>query len=164
MEEELAAGPRGFADVWQRVTGAVTGVETQRPREEAERLAAFIRNENRDMAFYGALAERSSPLCRDHILRIARDEQGHLLDLQTEYFLLTGDSCPVSPPSQHGSPAGLLSALRGAYDNELQGAAASEAAAGQTPRDDLKELYRRHAEEERAHAVILYRLIRQALT
>jgi rubrerythrin len=164
MEDELTSGLRGFADVWQRVTGTSSGTETQGPQEEEKQLAAFIRDENRDMVFYEALADRSSPHCREQILQLLRDERRHLLDLQTEYFLLTGDSCPVSPPAKHGFPAGLLSALRDSYDNELQRAAAYESGAGQTRRDDLKELCRRHAEEERAHAAILYRLIRQALT
>ena len=164
MDDDLTAGLRNFADVWERVTGASAGTELQRPPEEAERLAALIRDENRDMAFYGDWAERGSPRCRAQLLRIQGDERRHLLKLQTEYFLLTGDSCPVSPAAARGSPTGLLSALRDAYDSELQGAAAYEAAAGQTPRDDLKELYRSHAEDERAHAAVLYRLIRQALT
>jgi rubrerythrin len=164
MDEELTAGLRGFTNVWQRVTGAAAEAETKRPASEAARLAAFIRDENSAVSFYSALSGVCPPRCREQLLRLQRDERRHLRDLQTEHFLMTGDSCPVSPPLQHASRVGLLSALRGAYDKELESAAAYEAAAGQTTRDDLKELYRRHAEEERDHAAILYRLIRQALT
>ena len=83
-----------------------------------ERLAGLIRREAAGAAMYTLLAikTKGSPAERA-FRRAASDGERHEKQLQAEYFLLTGDTCPV--PREEPSAPYLLEAARRQYIEEL---------------------------------------------
>ena len=90
---------------------------------------------------------------RRELLEMARDERDTERSLQTEHLLLTGDT--VAVPGKSANVLYVIKALRDAYGAELTNAAEYGREAGTLPDCALKELYRRLARRERAHAAVL---------
>ncbi len=155
-----AAGAGPFSDfeqVWSRVTGAPEDAGA----EDAAVLRELIADEARDRALYLALARRVRAASAA-LTELAGDEREHFTALQTEYYLLTGETCtpPESCPMIHGA----LSALRGAHAGELAGAERYMRAAESAGDAARGELFRAHAADERRHAETLRRLIMRAMS
>lgn len=153
MNEEVLSGLKSFDRVWSRVTGETKPTDAETPgKGEVEAIKEFIADEARDEAFYLALAERSGRAART-LRCIAGDEQNHKRALQLECFLLTGDCCAVAPSCPVVGP--ILESMRIAYANELKGAANYLAAAEATKSEQLRDLFRLHAADEKNHAEAL---------
>lgn len=148
--------------VWQQVRGeSAAPVCTKEDREE-QTLAAFLADEDRDRALYGALAARCAGPAGRTLARLRDDEARHWRALQREFFLLTGNSAPAGRRKAERT-AGVLSALRRAALRERQGADAYLRAAGETASPRLGALYRRLAGDEARHARELLALLEKAM-
>lgn len=165
--DDIKHGLEGFGPLWARVArpdapadAAAPPAAAERKPGDAETLSGLISDEAQAAAFYDRLA----PKCRSRsrqISEIASDERLHLKHLQTEYFLLTGDSFPPAPacPLMRGG----LSDLRAAYLDERAAAEKYLNCAASASSDALAELYRGHAADEAEHARILRGLIMGAI-
>ena len=162
MDERFDQSLERFRSVWQRVAVPSQPPETNRmlppappPPEEGEqaRLHLFLERETELLSLYRALSRRTGNSAAG---RLFSDTQKHLRRLQTEYFLLTGDT--LAPPGQK-SPAGVLPLLRRAYLSEGELAEQYEA----VDTSPLRELYQGRAETARSHRETLRRMIARAL-
>ncbi len=157
MDANTKAALEGFGAVWSRVCGGQPEADGRENGLEA--LRGFIADEACAAAYYEAAAGRF-PRFAQRLRELARDERGHLRSLQGEHFLLTGEI--YLPPESCPLPRGGLRALRRAYCDELEAAAAYVSAA-QGADEALAGLYRRNASDEERHASILKELILRAL-
>ncbi|MCC8155982.1 MAG: hypothetical protein LIO54_01645 [Oscillospiraceae bacterium] len=130
-----------FAEVWRRAApdtngraaenGAARMTEDARScvsdGSEARTLAALIGQEYRAEQRFTALAAQTGGRAAETLLRLAAGCRGLVRQLQTEYFLLTGDSCP--PPREAPPTDGLPAGLRRAWEETLSAERAYLAAA-----------------------------------
>jgi rubrerythrin len=164
MDKDILQGLKNFDRVWSRVSDAAAGREHSShmtSNSDAETLKTFIEDESKDYAFYIDLAGKCRASGRTAIMRIASDERRHSKMLQTEYFLLTGDSCVPSRSCPYTD--GVLSALRRAYMNEVEGSRKYKKAAQETKIPKLAELYSALSEEEKRHSEVIRELIERAI-
>lgn len=163
MDEGINQSLERFRSVWQRVAVPSQPPETEQtlppvspsPGEgEQARLRLFLERETELLSLYRALSRRTGNSAAG---RLFSDTQKHLRRLQTEYFLLTGDT--LAPPPGQKPPAGVLPLLRRAYLSEGELAEQYEAA-GTGP---LRELYLARAEATRSRRETLRGMIARAL-
>lgn len=156
MDERFAPGLERFGPVWQRVTSPSRPPEP--PPSPAgggqARIRLFLERETELLTLYRALSRRTRNAMAGRLLS---DTQKHLRRLQTEYFLLTGDS--FAPPPGREPPPGILPLLRRAYLMEGELAEQYEAAGT----DPLRELYRDRAKTARSRQGTLRGMIARAL-
>ncbi len=89
--------------------------------------------------------------------KLAADEKKHFSRLQSEYFILTGDTYAVKPfPS--GTPKGLLPALRESFISETKAAEDYVAAARESDKR-LFNLFSMLADDAEMHAESLGKFI-----
>ena len=159
MNDDILYGLQNFDRVWSRVAGGMEAPPSASRDDEAA-LREFIADELRDAAFYSELARRAGWASR-MLRRIAAEETGHKKNLQTEYFLLTGDSYVAEPSCP--AVSAVLDSMRLAYANEPKGAECYLAAAEATKSEQLREMYRMHASDETSHAEALRSMISRAI-
>ncbi len=160
MKEEYARGLEYFENVWARVAGEPPAYSKKQPDCDEASLRSLIVAEAAAVEFYKKLAMRSGS-SRHIFSGIASDEQRHLRHLQTEYYLLTGDS--YVPPASCPLMRGGLSDLRHACLDEREAQRSYLDEAGRTEREGLAKMYRSHASEEARHAETLRKLIMRAV-
>ena len=110
---------------------------------------------------FARLARIFARPARNVLLRIAAEERKHLERLQLEYFILTGDTIPISKSTPKTD--GKLSVLRLAYNREMQLAESYLNVAEVIKDQSFKEFCTTFASEEKEHAMILRKLILSAM-
>lgn len=160
MKEDYAQGLEYFESVWSRVAGDPPTKSGQASDCDEVTLRSLIVAEATALDFYRKLAARSST-SRRIFAGIAEDEQRHLRHLQTEYYLLTGDS--YMPPESCPLLRGGLSDLRHACLTKREAERTYLDEAGRTERDKLAQMYRNHSNDESRHAEIIRKLIMRAV-
>lgn len=126
-------------------------------REYAARLESYIESERYTHALY----KRLSGMCKGdmsvHLRRMSEDEGRHLKAMQTEYYLLTGDTCPEKNRVDTGGD--FLECLRRAYSGEL-GAAEGYADEAEKCHDEaLRRLYLVQSADEHRHRAMVKRMV-----
>ena len=135
--------------------------EMPQATDDAAVLRRLMDGESVAVAYYRRLACRSGRNSASQFRQIASDEEQHLRQLQTEYYLLTGDS--YNPTKAEPVDQGLLSALRTAYQAEQSDYQAYMRAAESTASTALAALYVDHAADEARHAQQLRRMVERVM-
>ena len=120
MNETSALEPRRFAAVWERVNAG------QAPNaDSSELLVQLIESAHvREMLYKSA--SRSLPYFTKQLKNLSSRENHAISALQTEYFLLTGDTYPLIRSETKQTPP--LLALRSCFMSENQSRCALESA------------------------------------
>ena len=115
MSEPLPHLSERFEAVWQRVNAPCPQEAPAENPADAHRvlLRELIEAESRQGRAYASLARTMSGSPR--LLSLSADARSCLRQLQTEYFLMTGDSCAVA---QYKNEVRGLNALRDLYFGE----------------------------------------------
>jgi rubrerythrin len=144
-----------FAAVWGRVTGEIPA------ENELSRLRRWIRDEAEECSAYEELLHASLPSAIRETLRgILREERRHLKQLQTLYYLRTGDSA-VPAHAGNGKRMPFLQAMRERYAAELSQSESYGKAAAE--KKDLAALCLQLSAEEEMHALQLRRIMERLL-
>ena len=163
---------RTFDQVWQRIgvpdrfgppptRPSPTG-PPERPHRQAEKeLYHFLKSESELSGIYARLL-RQMP--NNHqFRRLKAETEDAVRNLQTEAFLLTGDSFRVPPSAPNRGNAagkqGALTLLRSAFRKET--ALASEYSS--VPPGPLTPLYRKLSQQSENHAETLRFILRRAM-
>ena len=103
MDEEWKQTLDDFSRIWPRVVGSVPPPSP--PRDAPEELAALIRRETAARRRYQAMAGETKGTNAAAWARLAAGSRRLIRKLQTEYYLRSGDSCPVpyQPVQNYGS-------------------------------------------------------------
>ncbi len=129
-------------------------------------LEDFIEDEVSDSAYYAALAGKTSQSAARAVFnRLSADERRHSRQLQTAYFLLTGNSYTPRRPAPL-PPRSMLEALRQRYAAEISGAKAYADAAlrlRDTDEPELRDMLIAFAADEKRHASEIKRLVESSL-
>ena len=148
--------PAGFEQVWARVNALSVNELPDTTERELER---FIMAEQHTIAAYQKMLQQLKVSDRQLLLQILADEKRHLKNLQMEYFMETGDTCPVHI-SENKEADGLMASLRRSVLGEKEASAAySKAAEGRC--EELKSMYKAMAGDEERHSVMLKELLRR---
>jgi Uncharacterized conserved protein len=124
-------------------------------------LKDFIDYEYQTIQLYKKLAMCCTGFNRQELMRISADEKMHMCKLQTELFLISGDThCPTPVCTRID---GVMRALSMAYRHELEAEEAYLDAAKETRRSELARLYRCIAEDECRHAKTIRGIIERAM-
>jgi len=169
MEDKTDARLEQFDRVWARVladhdAGAqllACPISGSRTQGTAERLAAFLEAEERDLERYRELYRRTGGASRRLFCELAAEERRQLRRLRAAYFLLTGDSHIGRPPAEE--PAGLMALLRRACLSAAEDAAAYREEAAGPAGEELGSLLRQLAEETAGHARRLRALLERMM-
>jgi rubrerythrin len=146
-----------YDSVWDRVFGDADG---QSSGDDLKTLREFMDDEASDGAYYRALAKKYPKSCKA-FSEMAADEERHLRELRTAYFILTGNVyTPKVNPVQITS---FTSSLRKQYLGEAEGAKAYTDAAGATKNPKLRDIYLSHARDETRHRDTLESMLQSAL-
>ncbi len=141
--------------VWDRVanTSAPSGPEglTKALRDFIDRVERA-----RDMYALLALKTKGTALSKE-LSELAGAEADTGRRLQTEYFLLTGDTCV--PGTARASAPYLMGALRDAHAGELENAKAYAALAAAVSEGKLRETLYDLSARERSHAEKLREIV-----
>lgn len=161
-----------FNRVWERVRAARSErlMQPERPYtgkaaplNMKSALEGFIENEVSDSGYYSALASKTTQLkARRLFMRLSAEEKNHARQLQTAYFLLSGNSYAVKRPAKT-PPRSMLEALRQRYSAENEGAAAYLSAAERTDNSELKQFFSELARDEKRHAAEIKRLVESSM-
>lgn len=157
MENNILQDLKNFDNVWMRVSEYASDPVHMAEKGDEAVLKAFIEDESKDLAFYIDLACKCRAPGSVIIRGIAADERRHLKILQTEYFLLTGDSCVPSRSCPYTD--GVLSALRKAYIHETEENKEYLKASEETKNPRLGALYEELAADEKRHLDRIRKLI-----
>ena len=150
-----------LTQVWLRVSGSGEDTES-RETDAASRLRRFINCEAAHGAMYTLLAIKTKGGPAEHVFRrAAEDERRHEKLLQTEYFLLKGDTCV--PESIQPSAPYPLEAIRRQYIEETRCAQAYEAEAAKASDPRSKTLFSQLARDERRHAAAMRALVERLM-
>ncbi len=145
----------GFASVWNRVTGTNTA------ENELAKLQRWIRDEAEGARSYETLLHGRLPAPAAETLRgILRQQRRQLRQLQTLYYLRTGDTLAVSLPERREMQP-WMKALRERYDAALTQAEGYRQAASE--RRDTAALCAMLAEEKEGQAIRLRQLAERLL-
>lgn len=93
MDEEWKQTLEDFSRVWPRVGGGAP--PSPPPQAAPEELAALIREETAAQRSYLGLAGKTEGSAAAAWARLAAGSRKLLRRLQTEYYLRSGNSCPV---------------------------------------------------------------------
>ena len=157
MDMDDTVDLEGLERAWRRVRAPETPESAPEDSLRAE-LARFIRNASAAGAMYGLLAMKTGGSAAEGVFRrLARQELDTEKRLQTEYFLLTGDTW-AAPPVRPSAPS-VAGAVRSACLAESDNADALEAAALRRPETRSAGLLGELASRERAHAQALRELL-----
>lgn len=168
--DSLPAGLENFESVWARVvassdekkeTAAAEPAAGEHMYGDRSVLEELIGLSHRNARIYRSLALRCHSRLSGELKSLERGAEGRLKKLQTEYFLLTGDS--LTPPDFNTPDGGVPSALRDAYVNEREIARSCLAFAGKTRSEDLKALCSVIGDAAAAHEKKLRRIIENIL-
>ena len=129
-------------------------------RDYATRLENYIESEARSRALYAALACRMGGRAGAVLRSMSADEGRHLRAMQTEYYLLTGDSLACVRPDISGDSQELL---RRAYAVELAAAEGYAAEAEKHTDGALRALFLAQSRDERCHRHRIKMLLGSAL-
>ncbi len=172
MDADLKRALDNFDSIWGRVKASgegsgkkgVTGVHVPQDKaaSDAALLKKLISEDARAAETYAELARVFSKPAKGALLKMAAEERRHVERLQLEFFLLTGDTFPVSKSAS--GVAGRLVSLRSAYNRENEMAESYLTAAEGMKDHDLRELCVAFASEEREHAGTLRKLILKAMS
>ena len=158
MDEEWKQTLEDFTTrVWPRVRGDAPPAPP--PRDEPEELAALIRTETAALRAYQAMAENTKGGAAAAWARLAAGSRGLIRKLQTEYYLRSGDSCPV--PRRPVQSRGPWEDLRRAWLDAGQAERAYLEAAGLAEDAGLRIAFAEAAERKRAQREALRALCRQ---
>ena len=149
--------PAEFEQVWARVNALSVNELPDITERELER---FIMAEQRTIAAYQKILQKQLKASdRQLLLQILADERRHLKNLQMEYFMETGDTCPVHI-YENKETDGLMASLRRSVLGEKEASAAyTKAAEGRG--EELKSMYKAMAGDEERHSVMLKELLRR---
>ena len=152
-DSDIKQALRQFEAVWPRVTGRE---EAPPPPEKdaAASLAEMIAAETAAERRYLCMTQRATGANAAALRRLAAGSRGLTKKLQTEYYLLTGDSRPVPPRPQEKCRA-LGETLRLAWASAGSAESAYRAAVGRTEDPALRELFREAAELKRSQRALL---------
>ena len=135
-----------FEAVWDRVSGASAPLSRKHPpapapgKEDASQLRIFLQETFEAETAYRAAAGRTSLRWLKELCEKLRRQKGiQLRRLQSAYFLLTGDTCPL--PKKPDARCPLLELLRSRLLHERSSAAAFGAACKETGDMELSRLY-----------------------
>ena len=146
--------------VLERICSRPEGRETA--QAGSGRLGEFIRQEAASAAMYTLLAIKTRGGPAEAVFkRAAQDERRHEKLLQTEYFLLEGDTYPAA--KEEPSAPYLLEAVRRQYIDEKRAAEAYEAAAKASSDGRAAAMYRELARDERRHAAAMRALVERII-
>ena len=146
---------RQFEKVWPRVTGREDAPPSAPPKKSvADALAEMIGAETAAEQRYLCMAQRVGGTNAETLRRLAAGSRGLTKKLQTEYYLLTGDSRPV-PARPREKCRALGETLRLAWSSAGSAEGAYRAAIGQSDDDTLRELFREAAELTRNQRKVL---------
>lgn len=158
-----------FDSIWQRVmpeledisgvssaSPSAVNVSARKPMDDAAQLREFINEVQEGYKIYSALSARRGSGAA--VLRqLAADKKAHLRQMETIYFILTGNSyTPAPKPVDMDS---VLSALRERYMAELENSERYAEAAKATENARLSALYSELAEDAKRHAIQIEELI-----
>ena len=144
-----------FSSVWSRVTGV------RPPEDELTRLRRWMGDETRELHACEELLRGHLPApVRDTLTAVLRVKRRDLKELQTMYYLRTGDSWPQPKPEKRKRET-LMNALRERYAASMDMADGYRGCASE--RRDLSSLCAELAENEEANARKLRGLIKRLL-
>lgn len=149
--------------VWDRIQGEQSSpCEPSEGNRDPALLRSLIEEESYDASFYTLLAikTRGRPIQRT-LLSLKRDGERCLKRLQTEYFLLTGDT--LAPRERKPSAPYLLPALRDRWQAEERAAARFAKAAEEASSPSLKALFLTLAEGKTRRAETLRAVLEKTL-
>lgn len=133
-----------FEAVWDRVSAAASPSSRKQPpaprHEDASQLRIFLQESSEAENAYRAAAGRTTlrwlkELCE----KLRRQKSIQTRRLQSAYFLLTGDTCPLPQKAEASRPMPEL--LRQRLLHERSSAAAFSAACKETGDMELSRLY-----------------------
>ena len=162
MDEEWKQTLENFTTrVWPRVRGDAPTAPL--PAQDApEALAALIRAETAALRSYEAMTEKTDGAAAAAWAGLAAGSRRQIRRLQSEYYLRSGDSCPV--PGEAARKSGTWKEPRRAWQGAGQAERAYLEAAGRAEDAMLRavfaegaELKRRQLEELRALCCPLFR-------
>lgn len=150
-----------FSEVWNRVS-----LSEQMPQKnessDTEKLCCFMDLTAAAEAHYAVMAQKSrSRENRAEFAALQREERENLRELQSAYFILSGDT--YAPFTAKPYIISMPDALRERYMAEDSGCAAYHRAAMDSQKGSLTELYSRLARVEEKHAGILLKMIKRML-
>ena len=162
-----------FDAVWNRVSGASAespavpaGKKVSPPRKEAEdtaRLRLFLEETAAAERAYRAITARTSLRWLQELCgKLRQQETVHKRRLQSAYFLLTGDTCPLREVP--GAQAPLLEMLRSRLLCERASAGAYREAARAADSMELSRLFTELAGEEARHGELLHAAVTRLLS
>ena len=156
MQNEIAT-----AKVHEDADGASATEKKHHEDRDIRTLKDFIDYEYQTIQLYRKLAMCCTCFNRQELMSICTDEKMHMCKLQTELFLISGDThCPTPVCTRID---GAMRALSMAYRHELEAEEAYLDAAKETRRPELARLYRCIAEEECRHAKMIRGIIERAM-
>lgn len=165
MEREIIRSLSNFEKVWERVSRAPavgqSGPSAASEESDASLLRRFILDAAAAAESYKALAARTGGSASNKLRAMALEESRSLGRLQTERFLLAGDTLPL--PKRKSGGDGVLSGLRSCYLSEDIMHRAYLAASRRTESEALKALYRENAALSAAHRETLRGIIGRAM-
>lgn len=140
--------PELLSEVYLRASSVS---EVPEARDDGETLKKLITEASRNAAMYALLALKTKGTPHERtFLRMASEERELERRLQADHYLLTGDTCPLTPC--HPSAPYLLRAIREQYRREQE-----RAHLPLPPLSDLPAVSSRHAARLREMlAILLY--------
>ena len=179
MDEDWKQTIRDLEQVWPRVSGGHApppprpGQGTPPPPPpppppaDAALLADFIRGETAAERRYLALAARTKGRAASELKRLAAGSRSLVRKLQTEHYLLTGDTCPVPRPGTGGGNRErepFRDGLRQAWLDAREAERAYLDAAGRTGDERLAALFGAAAAEKQRQRKVLWALLQRMLS
>lgn len=148
-----------FGSVWRRVARSA---ENTQPPDAADIIGNLIDMEYSGTVYYKAMARSTrSRWAKDMFARLYYMEYAHMQRLQTEYFILTGDTKRTS----RGNIAisSLLAALRQRYSAEREEMDAYKKASLKIPDKRLAGIMEEMSAEEAGHIRIIFGMIEKLI-
>lgn len=162
MEMDESVDLTALARVWERVGPPAQGPDTAPEDRLRAELARLIRNASAAGKMYDLLAMKTRGSHAELTFRrLSREEADSERKLQTEFFLLTGDT--FAAPSVHPSAPGVAGAVREACLAEEKNSRRLEALRGLAGDDRAASLFRELAARERSHAALLRQLLERMI-
>ena len=159
MDEEWKQTLDDFSRVWSRVEG--NAPPPPPPRAAPEDLAALIRKETAALRAYQAMAGKTRGNSTAVWARLAAGSRKLIRRLQTEYYLRSGDSCPVPREAARKSETWEELYYSRAWLDAGQAERAYLEAAGRTEDAGLLAVFAEAAERKRRQREELRALCRQ---
>ena len=165
MDEDLQKSLRGFDKLWDRMTtasGDDLSAEASMDALCQRYMREFMDTKCQGSLFYTKLAECLTGPVRAAILKIAREEKEHLKTMQTEYFLLVGDSY-IPDKAKLPRINGAVTALRDACRDKREREEKYIRAVRDINYSGIQMIFGNLALEERNHAERIKQLIIQTM-